>query len=263
MMIIFSQLIDESVNLSPKNRTRVLEWVENNYSKVHQTNYETWHTLRKLLSHHRTYPDTDSALKEKVLEKYEQLYNKLTPSDAINRNIWLFNDYYPALPEGLKDDSTDSEEKYEQRQKKINQLRIEAVKTIIDEIGLKRSIELRNSVKESSTLGEAFAEVINDENDILTTCKCLNDSNETIRFIHGFIYKKAIKEGFDWIKQLVLELQVKGFGSRPISQILIPLNQSEELWSYILTLDEEIQEGYWQNVIWILITFLKRIKFMG
>ncbi|MCG6190010.1 hypothetical protein K5G00_21465 [Maribellus maritimus] len=244
----FSQLLDDSVNLSPKDRNRVLEWAENNYSKVYQKQYETWHTLRKLLSHHRTYPDTDWALEEKELEKYEQLYNKLTPKDAINKNIWLFNDYYPALPEGLKDDATDSEKKYEQRQNRINQLRIEAVKTIIDEIGLKRSVELRNSVKESSTLGEAFSEVIKDEGDVLTVCECLQDSTNTIRFIHGFVFRKAITEGLDWIKQLVIKLLAKGFGPKPISHILIPLNQNSELWTYILTLGDEIQAEYWQNV---------------
>lgn len=244
----FSQFLDESVNLSILDRKRVQEWAESNYSQVQQIDYTTWHTLRKLLNHHRSYPDTDWALTEIELKRYEQLYEKLTPLDAVNKNLWLFNDYYPALPDGLYDDNKESDKIYEQQQNKINQLRIVAIKSIIDEIGLNRTIELRKLVKESATLGEAFAEVIKDENEIRYVCECLNDDKDAIRFIHSFIYKKSVSEGFIWVTELVKIFQEKGFSKKALSNILIPLNQSEQLWNYLATLDEEIQKEYWQSV---------------
>ncbi len=132
----FSQLIEKSVTLSPNDRKKVLDWADSIYLNIQQKEYLTWHTIRKILHHHRSYPKTDWALPESELQKYEDLYSKLKPTDTFNQYIWLFNDHWPELPEGFVYDDKDYDKRYEQHQKKIDQIRIKGLKAITKEYGI-------------------------------------------------------------------------------------------------------------------------------
>src|SRR5690606_26066145 len=81
----FSQLIDETTKLSPSDRKTVLDWADSVYAKVEQKSFITWATVRKILNHHRSYPETDWALPDSELARLENLYHKLQPPDLISR----------------------------------------------------------------------------------------------------------------------------------------------------------------------------------
>lgn len=246
----FAQLIEETanVNLSPLDRNKVLDWADNNYSKVNQTEYTTWETIRKILNHHRTHPDTEWALPVIELKRLEALYEKLKPLDVLNQHIWLFNDHWPAFPEGNKEVDNEFEKRYEQKQKKIDEARNEAARIFLKELGIKRTLVLRKSAKESWTLGDALARTITNEDEIIFVCECLNDDKENLRFIHSFIFRKSVIEGFEWIITLFKKLQQKGFSVDALANILIPVNQSKQLWDFVSTLEKEVEVKYWQSI---------------
>jgi hypothetical protein len=244
----FSQLIEKSVNLSPRDRKTVLEWVEKNYSKVQQSEYTAWEIIRKILNRHRSHPDAEWALYEPELKKYEVLYDKLKPKDVINQYIWLFNDHWLSFPEGSQYDANEFETRHDQQQKKIDDARNIAAGIILKELGLTRTLDLRNSIKEAWTLGDALARVIINQEDIFAICECLNDEGENLRFIRSFIFRKSITEGFEWIVSLFKDLQQKKFNSKALTNILLPLSQNQQLWDFISNLDKEIQNEYWQKM---------------
>lgn len=244
----FAQLINETVNLSPDDRRKVLDWADNNYSNVEQTQYTTWEAIRNILNHHRSYPDTDWALPESELELLEELYEKLRPSDALNQYMWIFNSHFPAFPEGFQNIEDEIEERTKKRQEKIDAARIDAAKIFLKELGLKETLELRKLIKERWSLGDALAKLITNINEIFSVCECLNDDNENLSFIHSFIFRKSIIEGFEWVKKLLKSLQQNGFDNKALSNILIPITQSKDLWDFISTLNEEIQVEYWQKI---------------
>lgn len=245
---MFSHLIEETVNLSPQDRKKVLDWADSIYSNIQQSEYITWETIRKILYHHRSHPEMDWALNESELKRFEDLYNKLKPVDAINQHIWLFNDHWPAFPEGINEVDNEFEIRHEQQQCRIDKARTEALKIILSEIGLEKALELRGSVKEPWSLGDTFARVITNENEIIAVCESLNDNKENLRFIHSFIYRKSTIEKFEWITELFKSLQEKRFGNKALAYFLLPINQSKQLWDFVLTLDKEIQKEYWQNM---------------
>jgi len=238
-----SQLIDETPNLSPKDRTSVFDWADGVCLKVEQKNYTTWATIRNILNHHRSHPDTDWALPESELARLENLYYKIQPTDIINKFIWLFNDHWPKFPEGFKY----KDKQYEEQQKRIDEARVDAVTKFIKELGLTKTIALRNEVKEFWLLGDALARVVTSPEDILLVCGCLNDEKNAIGFIHSFISRKSIIEGFEWIESLFKELQEKKFSNKALSNVLISLNQNQQLWDFVSSLVEEIQNYYWKN----------------
>ena len=239
----FAQLINDVTNLSPKDRERFLTWADEVCLKVEQKSFATWAAIRKILNDHRSHPDTRWALPESELKRLEDLYNKLQPTSTLEKYIWLFNDHLPGFPEGFDGDSG-----YEQQQKRVDDARKDAVKNFISELGLDKTLELRNEISELWAFGYALADVITKQEDILTISKCLYDEESKIFFIHSFIYRKSIKEGFDWVKVLFSDLQKKGYSHQALSNVLIPITQNQELWDFISTLNEEIQNLYWQNI---------------
>ncbi len=244
----FAQLINKVTELSPKDRERVLTWADDVCLKVEQKNFTTWATIRKILNHHRSHPDTDWALPESELKRLESLYNKLQPPSIIDKYIWLFNDHWPDFPEGFVYRKNEFEKRHEQQQKRVDEARKNAVKNFISELGLDRTLELRNEISQLWAFGYALADLITKHSDILKFSKCLYDEDNRITFIHSFIYRKSIKEGFGWVKVLFSDLQDKDYSYQALSNVLIPINQDQELWDFISTLNEEIENLYWQNV---------------
>jgi len=244
----FSQLINETTNLNKESdRKRVLDWADEVCSKVVQKKFTTWETIRKILNHHKSHPDKEWSLPQSDLERLEELYYKLQPKDIVNKYIWLFNDHWPDFPEGFTYKDNEYEKRHEQQNKRIDEARKDASINFLKELGLKQTLELRKEVKEFRFLGDSLAKVITSQDDILTVSQSLNDEN-TIGFAHSFIFRKSIIEGFDWIESLFKELQQRKFSNNALSNVLIPLNQSQQLWVFISTLDVEIQNKYWQNI---------------
>ena len=244
----FSQLLNEVTKLSHKDRNRVLTWADEVCLKVDQKSFTTWAIIRKMLNHHRSHPDTDWALPESELKRLENLYNKLQPASTLEKYIWLFNDHWPEFPEGFVYKDNEFEKRHDQQQKRVDDARKDAVVNFISELGLDKTIELRNEISQLWAFGYALADVISKQEDIFTISKCLYDEESKITFVHSFIYRKSIKEGFDWVKVLFSDLQKKGYSHQALSNVLIPINQNQELWDFISTLNEEIQNLYWQNV---------------
>src|SRR5690606_5441404 len=185
---------------------------------------------------------------ESELKRLEDLYNKLQPTSTLEKYIWLFNDHRPEFPEVLIYKDNEFEKRHEQQQKRVDDARKDAGITFISELGLDKTLELRNKISKLWAFGYALADVISKQEDIFTISKCLYDEESKITFVHSFIYRKYIKEGIDFLKVLFNYLQVKGYSHQALSNILIPINQNQELWDFISTLNEEIQNLYWQNV---------------
>lgn len=244
----FAQLINEVTNLSTKDRDRVLTWADEICLKVEQKSYTAWATIRKILNHHRSHPDTDWALPESELKRLEDLYNKLQPTSTLENHIWLFNDYWPEFPEGFVYKDNEFEKRHEQQQKRVDDARKDAVVNFISELGLDKTLELRNEISQLWAFGYAIADVTSKQEDIFTVCKCLYDEESKITFVHSFVNRKSIIEGLDWVKVLLNDLQEKGYSHQALSNVLIPINQSQELWDFISSFNEEIQNLYWQNV---------------
>ncbi len=53
--------------------------------------------LRKLLHHHRQFPDAEWSLPTRELKRLEKIYERLAPADAVERVAWLF-EQPPGLP---------------------------------------------------------------------------------------------------------------------------------------------------------------------
>jgi hypothetical protein len=245
--IKFSELLKKIVYLSPSDRETVLDWAESVFNKVKQKKFTAWQTIREILHHHRSFTGNDRILPSIDLTRLEKLYYKLQPTDVINKHIWLFNDQWPIFIEGFKELANGYEKRHEQQQIKIDEARQKAATIFIKKLGIKKTVELRKKVKEPWTLGDTLAKIITKQEDVLIVCDCLHDNKENLKFIHSFMFRKAEVEGFEWIKNLLNTLIIKKFSTIALSNILIPITHSQQLWEFIRSLDVVIQNEYWLN----------------
>ncbi len=154
--IKLAALIQESVNLFPYDRDKLLSFIESICSKVEQVTFSAWHKTRQILYHHRSHPEASWALSERELSRYEKLYEILQPTQTVEKIVWMFNEHWPNFPQGhkYKTDSHDEQEKF------ILEKRIQGLKAIYKEHGLSKIIELGKDVKEVRILGDVLSYII-------------------------------------------------------------------------------------------------------
>lgn len=233
--------------IGSQNRDRILRRCLEVAGGISQKEHQAWNRLRAILSRHRLYADTDWALTEEELAPFQELYSQLQPKDVIERSIWLFNDEFPAIvvPPSR---TIDPLKQHQERVVQIKLTREEAARELIHQVGLDKTIELRKLVKRPRTLGRALAAVLTSSDDIQRIYECLEDDDSLIEFTHGFIYERPEHRDLQQLQILVQDLQKAGLSTRAIANALVGGAQNKELWDYIDSLSEEVQQEFWRRI---------------
>lgn len=244
-----SDLLDRIDKLSAKDRELLLEFINSELDNIQQPTYKGWHTLREKLSRHRSHPDSRWALPKSELKKLQLLYDRLEPIEVIPKYKWLFDEHWPAFPEGLLYDNDPLESRHQQQQKIIEGRRIQGLERILDEKGIDSIIALSETVKEPWFLGDTLAKVVKSEETTTAISRLLSSNNHnTLRFAQAFIGRKSINNGLDWGFQLFKELTKKGMDETALSRLLIPMSPSKALWDFLDNTPQKVKTEYWLKV---------------
>lgn len=235
----------ESKRIQPKEREKILSFIEANFDKINLIDNSVWHKLRGTLSQHRSYPDAQWALPEEQLKRYENIYDKLEPSDPVERVIWMFNDHWPGFPEGLER----KELSYQDQEKLILERRVEGLQSIYREFGFKKVKEIVKIVKETWIYGDTLAHVIDNEEEILSLCEYLKVEEASIQtFIQRFIFRKSIINGIDWVFDLYERLEASKYADDQLSKIFYQVEQTKKVWDFIDNTSQKTQSSYWKSI---------------
>ena len=93
-----------------------------------------------------------------------------------------------------------------------------------------------------------MSHIVNDEDEIIKLCELLTIENTDLRFIQNFVFRKSLLNGLEWVLSLYEKLQVLGLSNIALSKLLLPLNQTEQLWNFVDKTNEEIIREYWKNI---------------
>lgn len=240
-----ADLIDKSSNLQKEDRDKILIYVKNNIDNITQKTYNIWHQTRKLLDHHRSHPDTEWAIHEVELNDYQFLFEKLYPSNTIDKYLWMFDENWPDFGTGLNRKEMD----HEMQQKIIDERRLEGLREIYNEYGIKKVDELARKVKEQWAFGQAVGYLLKfrtEELTFLSEARLLSEQERNSAF--GFIFKKNELNGRSWINDLFGELQEKAYSIKALATFLLPLPQNQTLWNFVSDQGVEIETEYWSMV---------------
>jgi hypothetical protein len=98
-----------------------------------------WEMLRDFTYEHRRFKDADWALAGDLIDRLEAMLPHLAPSDPVERNRWLFEEWLPDLPSG--------EEDIERVREQVEVLRRQAVREILQAQGVEGLVELGMTCK--------------------------------------------------------------------------------------------------------------------
>lgn len=232
----------DSINLINSARNKLLNFLKDNRDKINQDKYSIWFKLRKILNNHRSYSDAKWSLSKEILKEYEELYNIFKPQDIVADYIWLFDDYAPSFIEGNK-----YQEDYKQYDEFVLEKRKEGLKVIYDSYGIEKVLELLQESKESRIFSDVLGYILENRDDIIKTCELLK-TERGVEFLYGFIWRKLLNEGYDWIIDLFNELKEKGFDNFELANLFIPLKYNQKLWDFIENTNSEIIYNYWSKI---------------
>jgi len=237
----WAKMLENVSSLPREQRQRTIEQLSSCVDKISNGRSEVWNNLRKILSHHRSFPDANWALPEQELKAIERIYLWLEPQDIISRFCWLFDEQWPNLPEGKKRD-------YKKAEQIVAQCRLEAVKTIKREHGLERLIKLAEQTKNPGLVGIAVAQAdISSEEEQKLFSLLEEKDKKRVSFVQNYIFRRSPKEGDEWISTLVEIARSQQWPVAKTVKLFVAFPQKRIVWDLFKSFDEKVQKSYWRQ----------------
>lgn len=108
--------------------------------------------LREFISQNREFPDAKWTEDDELVNQLEEVYKKFIPADAVAKNLYLFNEYFPQLihPIVIKDSN------YKQKEELITETRVVAIEEIFEEKGVDGIEELTQASNYPTSVGHVL-----------------------------------------------------------------------------------------------------------
>lgn len=233
-------LLDISVRTNPNNRMRIIDYLKRNKEHVACCDYEQICShLRNILSRHRSYADTDWALPEEELVKYEPLYLFFEPKDVVEKYRWMFEGYCLDAIELAKEED---DEKREELQIK---LREKAVTEIYDKQGMQAVIGMGKKVKLPGLLGEAWGAVL-PEKEVKRFVTLSEAEGLDEAFYRAFWYRSMRGKETDYMLEMGRDLYKCGVSQKVVGCLFVGLLPDRQLWEKLE--QSELSDWYWMHM---------------
>jgi len=179
------------------------------------------------------------------------IYAALEPGNALDKHAWLFSNMWIEESADELEDRDDSD--YQQRDRRISNLRTQALKEIHHQSGIEGILDAASRGNTSWIVGELSAKDVLGKLDLLKLVTAAfqkmkigdaatHASSGLIRGVLGSITDDAEREAF--IKSAISEL-----GADNAVPILLLAPFTEATWAMISSLGDTEEERYWQEVV--------------
>ena len=237
----WAKMLENFSALPPEQRHKIIEQLLFCADKISYGRSEVWNKLRKVLSHHRSFPDADWALPEQELKGIEKIYLRLEPQDIVERFRWLFDEQWSDLLEGEKRD-------YNKAEQKVAQRRLEAVEEIKSEHGLEGLIKLAEQTKNPGLVGIAVAQTgVNPEEEQKLFSLLEERDEKRVTFVQDYIFHRSLKKGDEWIGIIVERARSQLWSEQKTINLFVSFPQKGAVWDLLKSFNIEIQENYWRR----------------
>jgi len=238
----WAEIMEHYSDLPPQERKKILRELSNSVGLIDDSQFDLWNELREILSHHRSFPNAKWALPEKELKEIEKIYDALEPKDIMKRYLWLFDDYWPKLPEGKERDD------YKKFEQIVTEKRIKAIQDIKAKLGTEGLIKLAEQSKNSHIVGTITAELPLADDEEESLFSLLSAEDKKVAFIQGYIWRKAFKNGDTWIEEVVDKALSKRWDSIKVIDLFLALPQNRQIWNLLEKFKMQIQKEYWKRI---------------
>ena len=244
----WSKLLDRFDDLrpDPNPALEVLEKVEPKVTdEAHRI--EFWTHLRRVLHHHRQYPEAEWSLSEDVLQRLETVYKRFTPQDPLIRVAWLFEMSvpWPKLTGGG----------WEAEQREADIVRRKAAETLFKDGGVPAILGLARLVGSAGYIGKALydSRIPADELDALIRAAARSNDPKERDVAHGLIISAFQDRKEAWAERLIAQARTESWGDEALITILRALPAKRWTWNQVEAIGGEVLINYWRRapVLWM------------
>jgi hypothetical protein len=247
-------LLDKVVAWQPHQRGLLVERIADFENSIDDTGARQalWSRLRDFIGDCRTY----QRLAEEDLQPFTDLLERLSPTNAIDKHLWLFDKDLPALTLPQTRHTGDLRN-VEERMKETSTARETAACEIFDCSGLDGIEFLASSAKLPWEVGIAAAKLeLSDNIDVQLVERLLNGSTPNV--VHAgicFVSQSNETRGGAWAESI---LAAPSFQAWPVSAkaaFCRGLPEGENTWNIAAGLGPEVEREYWSAVPIAIIRF--------
>ena len=240
--------------ISPQLRQQTLALLQNESDSLRDlpASLALWDKLRRVLHHHRSYPDAVWAMGESELKAIHEVYEKLTPSDLVLANAWLFGRGLPPLPNPKPAYSISFEEIIDQGAE-AQRLAVRKVYENGQEPAVTRLAEVAESPK-----GVGLAVSLGLESEVAVSLATANvgSPNPHLRELaQGILSALVFHVGWEPLEQVLESLRNQGWSPDQIAHIYLAANGDMNTWQRLESESDAVQVIYWRSVPAFQISF--------
>ena len=203
-----------------------------------------WTGLRSVVARHRAYRRAKWAMPESYVARLDQIRKRFAPSDPVVR----YRDRFGQNPE-LVDGGDVEDTPWEERERRLEDARVEAVAAILQDAGLDGLRALARGVEVPYQVGRSAAEAPmspSDANELLSRHLC--DPDQALdRLAFGYAVGRVSERGAEWaIQQLERCESVLTVDQR--MTILLALPADPETWRAAAECGDDVSVEYWRRI---------------
>jgi transcriptional regulator with XRE-family HTH domain len=201
-----------------------------------------WAALRKFVSHHRSFPDTDWALPAAEVDRVETIYDQFTPSDPILQRSWLFGNGVPLL-------SGRDVGNWEKRDKDLMELQQKAVHELMLSDGVEAIHRLVGLAGNPRQVGVAYALIseYKEAADQSLLDSLGSEAPGRRDFVKGIAGARFYEEKEPWASKMVETAVKSGQSETALVELLLATYSQRSTWNAAATLGESIKAMYWKD----------------
>jgi transcriptional regulator with XRE-family HTH domain len=232
--------------LSDKPREEVLhKLLSLNATELNDEGHVLANALRETIAHHRKYPAADWAMEPSFVDRLEEAYQHIRPSDPVTNSAWLFTDYPDVVDPNH--DGTDPDADWKAHEQVITDARCRAANEVYDAQGLAGIRRLAALAERPFHLGFALGTTgipQADEAELLNSVG--SDEAADNQLAAGYVGGRFAADGWTWA-DIVLEDATDRWAPHQTAQFLACITDPLS-WAWLDRSGLDVQREYWARV---------------
>jgi len=235
----WATLIGGMSEFPPESLNRMLSALDTVLTEVtNEIRSSIWDTLRREANRHRTFADTDWALKPEGLSRVDAVIEKFKPDDPLLESTWLFDDWMPTVP-GIAASVEDP-------MAPVEAARSEAVRAIVVRSGVQGLIDLEKRVKLPQSVAVAAQSLQLPREELAEMLRSSVGSGEGLDTVSAIIITEGLSRFGDSfaadIQDTISALEIE---PNRTARLLTGVADNMRTWEMVSSFGREINEAYW------------------
>ncbi len=208
--------------------------------QIPEKRFDVWEALRHEFNRHRTYASENWSFNEEIMGRISTLVNNYKPTDLVQANLWLFNDWMPDLP--------DIEINNDEFIEPVDYHRFNALQEIMDTVGIQGLANLFQKINNVYTAVTHLSSLALKDEGLCELISLMLMGDKNVDDACGALVLDGFTRfGNMWLEKIKLIFSEKKITPERVGKILSSLRDNQQTWDIIQSFGQDVNESYWRN----------------